>query len=125
MPPNDLRYAREWLAFAEKDLVRTRRALRAKDDELAGFCLQQSIEKFLKALLLSKGWKLVRTYNLVALLDEATTHESSLSRFCLLCQDVSPYYLEHSIILIHATRRHSPDTGPSRMFAIRYAMHES
>lgn len=94
MPPDDTRYAREWLGFAEKDLSRITRALRDNDPEIAGFFLQQAIEKFLKAFLLSKGWKLIRTHNLVALLDEATSHDAMLNRFRLVCHDISLFYLD-------------------------------
>jgi HEPN domain-containing protein len=59
MPPRESRYPKDWLALAEKDLVRVRRSLRDKDPELAAFCLQQAVEKFLKAFLLSKGWQLL------------------------------------------------------------------
>jgi len=48
-----------------------RSLLDAGDGELAGFCLQQAVEKFLKAFLLSKGWKLRRVHDLNTLLDDA------------------------------------------------------
>lgn len=64
MPPKESRYPKDWLALAEKDLVRVRRSLRDRDPELAAFCLQQAVEKFLKAFLLSKGWKLRRIHDL-------------------------------------------------------------
>ena len=94
MPPNDTRYAREWLGFAEKDFGRATRALQENDPEIAGFFVQQSVEKFLKAFLLAKGWKLVRTHNLVSLLDEATAHDATLGRFRLVCHDISLFYLD-------------------------------
>jgi HEPN domain-containing protein len=55
MPRRESRYPNDWLALAEKDLQRVTRSLRDKDPELAAFCLQQAVEKFLKAYLLSKG----------------------------------------------------------------------
>lgn len=94
MRPDDTRYAREWLGFAEKDLGRVIRALHENDPEIAGFFLQQAVEKFLKAFLLSKGWKLVRTHNLAALLDEADSHNASFGGFRLVCHDISLYYLD-------------------------------
>ena len=48
-------YSEDWLRIAEKDLDRVKRSLRDGDTEAAGFFLQQSLEKFLKAFLLSKG----------------------------------------------------------------------
>ena len=36
MPPKESRYPNDWLALAEKDLLRVTRSLRDKDPELAG-----------------------------------------------------------------------------------------
>ncbi len=94
MPPNDTRYAREWLVFAEKELGRVTRTLRENDPEIAVFFLQQAVEKFLKAFLLSQEWKLIRTRDLVALLDDAITHDAMLNHFRLVCHDISLFYLD-------------------------------
>jgi len=51
-------YPADWLRIAEKDFKRAQKLLNAGHPELAGFCLQQAIEKFLKAFPLSKGWEL-------------------------------------------------------------------
>ena len=58
MPPEESLYPADWLSIAEKDLRRVRTQLNAGDAEAAGFFLQQAIEKFLKAYLLSKGWNM-------------------------------------------------------------------
>ena len=55
MSPQESLYSADWLRIAEKDLRRARRSLGDNDPEMAGFCLQQAIEKFLKAFLLSRG----------------------------------------------------------------------
>jgi len=70
-----------------------RRSLRDSDPELAAFCLQQAVEKFLKAFLLSKGWKLRRIHDLEALLDDATAHDASLDQFREVCQKITNYYV--------------------------------
>jgi len=62
MQRNDSLYPPDWLAIAEKDLVRAEWSLRENDPEIAGFFLQQSVEKFLKAFLLSNGWNLRRIH---------------------------------------------------------------
>ncbi len=93
MPPKESRYPKDWLALAEKDLARVKRSLRDKDPELAGFCLQQAIEKFLKAFLLSKGWKLRRIHDLEALLDDAIAYDPSLDQFRNICQKITNYYV--------------------------------
>lgn len=92
MPPKESRYPKDWLALAEKDLARVKRSLRDKDPELAGFCLQQAVEKFLKAFLLSKGWKLRRIHDLEALLDDTIAYDPSLGQFRNVCQKITNYY---------------------------------
>lgn len=52
------------------------------------------MEKFLKAFLLSKGWKLVRTHNLVTLLDEVVSYDSIFNNFRFALQEISLYYLD-------------------------------
>ena len=93
MPPKESRYPKDWLSLAEKDLVRVKRSLRDRDPELAAFCLQQAVEKFLKAFLLSKGWKLRRIHDLEALLDDAMAHDPSFDQFREVCQKITNYYV--------------------------------
>ena len=69
MPREESLYPGDWLRIAEKDLQRVPRLLSTDDPEAAGFYLQQAVEKFLKAFLLSKGWQLQRIHNLEALLN--------------------------------------------------------
>lgn len=64
MPPEESSYPRDWFVIAERDLGRVDRCLRDRDAEAAGFFLQQALEKFLKAFLLSKGWRLRRIHDL-------------------------------------------------------------
>ena len=92
MPREESLYPADWLRIAEKDLRRVRRLLADHDPEMAGFCLQQAIEKFLKAYLLSKGWQLRRIHNLDALLDDAITYDSSLEKFRDVCQKITAFY---------------------------------
>jgi HEPN domain-containing protein len=47
-------YPSDWLKIAKKDLERTKQLIDLDDPALAGFCLQQSIEKFLKASVISR-----------------------------------------------------------------------
>jgi len=66
--------------------------LNEEDAEAAGYFLQQSLEKYLKALLLEKGWKLKKIHELDALLDEAVKYNTDLESFRDLCERVSGYY---------------------------------
>lgn len=83
----------EWLEIARTDWERTRRNLKEKDVNAAGFFLQQCIEKFLKAFLIQHGWKLKKIHRLDALLDEAVKYKPELPSFFELCERVSGYYL--------------------------------
>jgi HEPN domain-containing protein len=92
MPREELPYPADWIRIAEKDLERVDRLLKGHDAELAGFCLQQAVEKFLKAFLLSHGWRLRRIHNLDVLLDDAVTYDASLEEFRRACQKIGVFY---------------------------------
>jgi len=66
-----------------------------KEDDViaAGFFLQQSIEKYLKAFLIKHGWKLKKIHRLDALLDEAVKYKPPLNSFQEICERVSGYYI--------------------------------
>ena len=93
MPREESTYPQDWLAIAERDLLRVGRALRDDDAEAAAFFLQQTLEKSLKAFLLQSGWQLRRIDDLEALLDDAVEVDSSLESFRPLCQQATGYYL--------------------------------
>ncbi len=63
------------------------------DAEAAGYFLQQSLEKYLKAFLLQHGWRLRKIHELDALLDDVSKYNSALEHFRDLCERVSGYYL--------------------------------
>lgn len=92
MPPNESLYPGDWLAIAEKDWKRVETLLKADDPDASGFYLQQAVEKFLKAFLLCKKWKLKRIHDLETLLNEALLHEPTLGKFRSECQKISGYY---------------------------------
>lgn len=73
--------ATDWLEIARKDWKRIGRNLRARDFEASAFFLQQCLEKYLKAFLLSHQWKLRRVHELDSLLDEAVKHQADLENF--------------------------------------------
>jgi len=82
----------DWKRIAKKDWERVRRQLADEDAEAAGYFLQQSLEKYLKAFLLQHGWKLRKIHALHDLLSDAVTYNPSLDRFRKLCERVSGYY---------------------------------
>ncbi len=92
MPHEESLYPSDWIRIAEKDLKRVNGLLDEHDPELAGFCLQQAVEKFLKAFLLSQGWRLRKIHDLGALLDDAVIYDGSLEEFRNVCQKISAFY---------------------------------
>ncbi len=94
MQHNDSLYPPDWLVIAEKDLVRVEWSIRENDAEIAGFFLQQSVEKFLKSFLLSNGWRLRRIHTLSVLLDDAVHYEPSLEQYRLACQRIALFYMD-------------------------------
>jgi HEPN domain-containing protein len=93
MPPDEASYFKDWLRIAEKDWKRVQMLLDEDDPALAGFCLQQAIEKFLKAYLLVKGWHLRRIHDLDTLLEDAIHYDASLRSFQEACQKITAYYI--------------------------------
>ena len=93
MLPEESQYPADWLRLAEKDRERVARLLDEHDPELAGFCLQQAVEKFLKAFLLSRGWQLRRTHDLESLLDDAIPYDASLEDFRAACEKITNFYV--------------------------------
>lgn len=94
MAPEESSYPSDWLGIAERDLGRVNRCFGDNDPEAARFFLQQSLEKkFLKALLLSRGWRLRRVHDLEVLLDDAVEYDPDLERFRPICRQVTGYCL--------------------------------
>ena len=85
-------YASEWIEQASSDWEDAEVLFAANRAEGAGYFLQQSLEKFLKAYLISKGWRLERTHKLVELLAEAEAHDETLREYRKACADIATYY---------------------------------
>lgn len=96
--PEDSLYPPDWLKVAQKDWHRMEIMLNEEDAEAAGYFLQQSLEKYLKAFLLEKGWKLKKIHEMDALLDDAIKYNPSLESF-VTCVSGSQV-----IILLNAIR---------------------
>ena len=93
MPPEESQYPLDWLRIAERDLARVEKLLAIDDAQAAGFFLQQAVEKFLKAYLLSCGWRLRRIHDLEVLLNEAVRHDESFDAFRETCQTITNFYI--------------------------------
>ena len=93
MPREGSLYPGDWLRIAERNLGRVDHLLNVQDPEAAGFFLQQAVEKFLKAFLLSRGWELQRIHDLETLLNAALAYDPSLEPFRSACQKITGFYL--------------------------------
>lgn len=87
------RIVHEWREHARRDWGRTHAMLTLEDPAAAGFFLQQALEKYLKAYLISQGWALRKTHELDRLLDAALGYSPALDESRPLCERVSTYYL--------------------------------
>ena len=92
MASGDSLYPADWRQSAAKDWRRLGVMLREGDAEAAAYFLQQSLEKYLKAFLLSRGWALRKIHQLQVLLNDAVGHDPSLEPYRKLCNKVSGYY---------------------------------
>jgi HEPN domain-containing protein len=57
-------YPADWRAVGRQDWHRIHVMLADRDADAAGLFLQQALEKFLKAYLLARGWKLKKVHTL-------------------------------------------------------------
>lgn len=92
MSKPDSQYPEDWKIAARKDWHRHVVLLEDGDAEGAAFFIQQSIEKYLKAFLIEKNWKLKKIHELDTLLDYAVDFDSSLEKFRVLCERATGYY---------------------------------
>ncbi len=88
----DSLYPPDWIRVAEQDWQRIQIRLDLGDTEDAGFHLQQALEKYLKAFLLSREWKLQKIHDLAVLLKNTFAHKPEWKSFLGLCERVDGYY---------------------------------
>jgi HEPN domain-containing protein len=89
----DSPYAEDWLKVARRDWHRLHVLLKDGDADGAGFFLQQAMEKYLKAFLLTHGWKLKKVHTLQSLLDEAAAFAPQVVDLRPVCERVSGFYI--------------------------------
>ena len=95
MQDADSQYPKDWLERGRADLQAAELLLQHRGDvAVAAVLVQQSIEKYLKGFLLSRGWHLRKIHDLEVLLNEAVTHEEGLEAFRDLCTRASLFFME-------------------------------
>jgi HEPN domain-containing protein len=105
MPSVDSLTPSEWVSKAEEDLAVAKVLLGSVPvlRNAAVFHIQQALEKYLKAFLLAKGWKLQRVHDLVRLLGDAVVYEPSFARFDSTCARLTEFYFESRYPLFPST----------------------
>jgi HEPN domain-containing protein len=85
----------EWVRRANDDwkVVQLSRRLPEPLWEIASFHAQQSAEKYMKAFLIQKGWKLKKTHDLTDLLSDCIGYDSALSLLSTDRQELTPFAL--------------------------------
>ncbi|HWZ35352.1 MAG TPA: HEPN domain-containing protein [Mucilaginibacter sp.] len=81
MTPELRTYIESWINKAEHDLISAQRLLEIEPMILDNACFhcQQAIEKCLKAYLVYRGVDIERTHNIIFLLDQCSSFDSTFS----------------------------------------------
>jgi len=79
-----------WWEQAERDLTSARNSLKSGDYYVASLLAQQSAEKALKAFLLKKEGKIIKTHDLKFLGERLNVPNDILEK----CKKLSPVYVE-------------------------------
>jgi len=86
---------KEWFSKAEKDLDEAKFLFeKNRPLENIAFFIHEAVEKYIKSYLISNGWELEKTHDLVRLLREACKFEKSLEKFIPLTEEMANYYIE-------------------------------
>jgi HEPN domain-containing protein len=86
------RLIEDWFKFAGEDLSAARElARRGTFHHQACLLCQQSAEKYLKAYLLSKGWKLAKTHELSQLVGECCIYDNTFQMLYPSCELLNKY----------------------------------
>ncbi|MBI4027596.1 MAG: HEPN domain-containing protein [Verrucomicrobia bacterium] len=87
-----------WHQLARRDLDKARRDLEQDDLPYAAMQLQQAAEKACKGWLLAHGWKLIKTHDLVFLLDEIKARSLDLDWFAPSAALLSKEFFEERYV---------------------------
>ncbi len=87
--------ANGWISKADKDLDEAEFLFKNERPlEDAAYFIQQAIEKYLKAFLISNGWEFEKTHDLVKLIKEAVKFDKSFEKFISAAEEITDFYIE-------------------------------
>ncbi|MBI4026030.1 MAG: HEPN domain-containing protein [Verrucomicrobia bacterium] len=96
MPKTDEKNPRDWFKFADDDLELLDLALEHGTASSAALAkLLEALEKYLKGFLIDRGWRLVRTHDIEALLQLAVRYEPSLAEYIEIIEPLAEAYFEN------------------------------
>lgn len=81
---------KRWIKQSKADVKSARNCFKSKDYYLCAFMCQQAAEKSLKALLLLKGFELIKTHDLVLLAKKLNAPDAIVQ----ICKELTPIYVE-------------------------------
>ncbi len=89
------RLVEDWYRFAAEDLAAAKELRHERNSFFHQTCLlcQQSAEKYLKAYLLSQGWKLAKTHELSRLVSECLIYDESFETLYPPCELLNGYII--------------------------------
>jgi len=86
--------ARVWLEIATQDLTYAKSVQKLGFYSHACFSCQQAVEKALKAYLFARRKSIIRTHDLVRLLDDCTSFDESFEGLDEACLTLNEYYVD-------------------------------
>ena len=94
--PEKVKLIKNWLSFARENLLFAKAGMKEYFSPYHTVCFmcQGSAEKYLKAFLLWKGWKLKRTHDLSELLDLCREYDDSFEHLFPECELLNEYITE-------------------------------
>ncbi|MFH1247173.1 MAG: HEPN domain-containing protein [Candidatus Micrarchaeota archaeon] len=85
----------EWLKLGKEDLELSEHLIKEGWFYRAALShLQQAVEKYTKAFLISKDWELRKIHDLEVLLDEAAKYEPKFKKYVELGRSLTAFYTE-------------------------------
>lgn len=92
-PPDLKNHIDEWLTYADGDFRSAKQLLKSENPSWHTVCFlsQASAEKYLKAYLISRGWKLRKTHDLAELSEYAIEYEQNFSYLLPVARILNDY----------------------------------
>jgi HEPN domain-containing protein len=93
--PDNREYIKEWFEKGSHDFIAGKLAFETGAiTDTTVVLLQQAAEKYLKGYLISKGWRLKKTHDLVELIDAAAKYNSVFKDHINLANQLTALYLQ-------------------------------